>query len=86
MYATGFCEAWPDRPGEVSSWADQYRQHWESKLDNLENYVIQLKNERNGKHNKQHCQPRITANRKAICKIFPVSSSGIGGAPILNAL
>jgi predicted transcriptional regulator len=47
-----FCEARLDQLSEVSAWVDQYRQHWESKLDNLENYVVQLKNERNGKHNK----------------------------------
>lgn len=47
-----FCEARLDQLGEVSAWVDQYRQYWESKLDNLENYVVQLKNERNGKHKK----------------------------------
>jgi DNA-binding transcriptional ArsR family regulator len=47
-----FCEARLDQLGEVSAWIDQYRQHWESKLDNLENYVVQLKHERNGKHKK----------------------------------
>ena len=47
-----FCEARLDQLNEVSAWVDQYRQHWESKLDNLEKYVAQLKNERNGKHKK----------------------------------
>jgi DNA-binding transcriptional ArsR family regulator len=47
-----FCEARLDKLGEISAWVDQYRQHWESKLDNLEKYVVQLKNERNGNHNK----------------------------------
>jgi len=47
-----FCQARLDKLGEVSVWVDQYRQHWESKLDNLEKYVVQLKNERNGKHKK----------------------------------
>jgi len=47
-----FCEARLDKLSEVSVWVDQYRQHWESKLDNLEKYVVQLKNERNGKHKK----------------------------------
>jgi DNA-binding transcriptional ArsR family regulator len=46
------CEARLDQLSEVSTWVDQYRQHWESKLDNLEKYVAQLKNERNGKHKK----------------------------------
>src|ERR1700734_1903362 len=43
------CEAQLDQLGEVSVWVDQYRQHWESKLDALEKYVAQLKKERNGK-------------------------------------
>lgn len=45
-----YCEAKLDQLGEVSSWIDQYRQHWESKLDNLETYLYQLKKER--KHGK----------------------------------
>ena len=47
-----FCEAKLEQLSEVSAFVDQYRQHWESKLDSLEKYVAQLKNERNGKHNK----------------------------------
>jgi DNA-binding transcriptional ArsR family regulator len=47
-----FCEAQLDQLSEVSLWVDQYRQHWENKLDNLEKYVALLKKERNGKHNK----------------------------------
>jgi DNA-binding transcriptional ArsR family regulator len=46
------CEARLDQLGEISIWVDQYRQHWESKLDSLEKYVAQLKNERNGKQSK----------------------------------
>ncbi|WP_413667306.1 ArsR/SmtB family transcription factor [Mucilaginibacter sp. Mucisp86] len=46
------CEARLDQLGEISAWVDQYRQHWESKLDSLEKYVAQLKNERNGKQSK----------------------------------
>jgi DNA-binding transcriptional ArsR family regulator len=45
------CEAQLDQLGEVSMWVDQYRQHWESKLDAMEAYIEKLKNERNGKHN-----------------------------------
>jgi DNA-binding transcriptional ArsR family regulator len=45
-----YCEAKLDQLSEVSSWIDQYRQHWESKLDNLETYLYQLKKER--KHGK----------------------------------
>lgn len=38
---------------EVSAWIEQYKQHWESHLDNLERYLNQLQKERkNAKHNK----------------------------------
>ena len=47
-----FCEAQLDQLNEVSIWVDQYRQHWESKLDSLEKYVEQIKKERNGNDNK----------------------------------
>jgi DNA-binding transcriptional ArsR family regulator len=43
------CEAQLDKLGEVSDWVDQYRQHWESKLDALETYLEKLKKERYGK-------------------------------------
>src|ERR1700760_3223746 len=33
------CEAQLKKLSEVSAWADQYRQHWESKLDALETYL-----------------------------------------------
>lgn len=46
------CEARLDQLGEISVWVDQYRQHWGNKLDNLEKYVVNLKNERNGKQSK----------------------------------
>jgi DNA-binding transcriptional ArsR family regulator len=46
-----FCEAQLDQLSEVSVWVDQFRQHFESKLDNLETYLEKLKNER--KHGKQ---------------------------------
>ncbi|HEY4325382.1 MAG TPA: metalloregulator ArsR/SmtB family transcription factor [Mucilaginibacter sp.] len=46
------CEAQLDKLSEVSVWVDQYRQHWESKLDALETYIEKLKKERNGKHKK----------------------------------
>ena len=47
-----FCEAKLDPLSEVSVWIDQYRQHWESKLDALENYIEQLKKEKYGKRKK----------------------------------
>jgi DNA-binding transcriptional ArsR family regulator len=43
------CEARLDQLSEVSAWIDQYKQHWESKLNSLEKYIDQLKKERNGK-------------------------------------
>ena len=42
------CEAKLDRLGEVSTWIDQYRRHWEGKLDALEIYIEKLKKERDG--------------------------------------
>ena len=47
-----FCEAQLDQLSEVSAWVDQYRQHWESKLDALEKYLEKLKKERYGKSRK----------------------------------
>ena len=44
-----FCEARLDQLSEVSIWVDQYRQHWESKLDKLEKYIEQLKKQRDEK-------------------------------------
>lgn len=43
------CEAQLDKLSEVSVWVDQYRQHWERKLDAMETYIEKLKKERNGK-------------------------------------
>jgi DNA-binding transcriptional ArsR family regulator len=43
------CEAQLDKLSEVSAFVDQYRQHWESKLDALETYLEKLKKERHGK-------------------------------------
>jgi len=37
-----YCEAQPGRLREVASWLEQYRQHWEQKLDSLEHYLAQL--------------------------------------------
>lgn len=43
------CKAQLEQLSEVSAFVDQYRQHWESKLDALETYLNKLKKERNGK-------------------------------------
>jgi DNA-binding transcriptional ArsR family regulator len=45
-----YCSAQLDQLSEVSVWVAQYKQHWESKLDNLATYLDQLKKER--KHGK----------------------------------
>ena len=47
-----FCEAKLDQLSEVAVWVDQYRQHWESKLDSLETYLEQLKKRKHGKRKK----------------------------------
>jgi DNA-binding transcriptional ArsR family regulator len=47
-----FCEADLRQLGEVAEWIDQYRLHWESRLDKLEKYVAKLKKERYGKKKK----------------------------------
>ena len=44
-----FCEAQLAQLSEVSAWVDQYRQHFESKLDALETYLEKLKKENYGK-------------------------------------
>lgn len=44
-----FCEAQLDKLSEVSAFVDQYRQHWEGKLDALETYLEKLKKEKYGK-------------------------------------
>ncbi len=43
-----YCQAHLGQLSEVSAWVDQYRKHWESKLDSLEIYIEKLKNERYG--------------------------------------
>ncbi len=44
-----FCEAKLGQLSEVSAWVDQYRKHWEKKLDALESYLVKLKKEKYGK-------------------------------------
>ncbi len=52
-----FCEAKFDKLNEVAAWIEQYRQHWESKLDSLEIYLEKLqKNKKNG-NKKQYRRP-----------------------------
>ena len=46
------CEAQLDQLAEVSGWVDQYRKHWENKLDALEIYLEKLKQEKYGEPKK----------------------------------
>jgi len=46
-----YCEASLGQLSKVSAWIDNYRQHFENKLDNLEIYLEKLKKER--KHGKR---------------------------------
>jgi DNA-binding transcriptional ArsR family regulator len=48
-----YCEAKLDQLNEVSQWVEQYKQFFESKLDNLELYLDKLqKDKRNAKRKK----------------------------------
>jgi DNA-binding transcriptional ArsR family regulator len=46
-----YCEAQLKKLGEVSHWVDQYKQHFEQKLDSLEKYLDKLQKQR--KHAKR---------------------------------
>jgi len=41
-----YCEAQFDKLREVSQWVENYRQHWEKKLDSLETYLDKLQKQR----------------------------------------
>jgi len=41
-----YCEARLDKLDEVSRWVENYRRHWESKLDSLETYLDKLKKQK----------------------------------------
>jgi len=47
-----FCKAELSKLSEVAEWIDQYRLHWERRLDKLEKYVAKLNKERYGKTKK----------------------------------
>jgi DNA-binding transcriptional ArsR family regulator len=38
-----YCEAKLDGLSQVSDWVRQYRKHWESRLDSLEEYLAKMK-------------------------------------------
>lgn len=41
-----YCEARLEKLEEVSVWVERYRQHWEAKLDSLDQYLQTLKTKR----------------------------------------
>src|ERR1700712_3606776 len=41
-----YCEVKLDKLGEVSEWVEQYRRHWETKLDSLELYLDKLQKQK----------------------------------------
>lgn len=41
-----YCEATLDKLGEVSVWVDQYKEHFEQKLDSLEKYLSKLQKQK----------------------------------------
>src|SRR5258706_1781595 len=41
-----YCEARLEKLSEVAVWMDQYKQHWEQKLDSLEKYLDKLQKQR----------------------------------------
>jgi DNA-binding transcriptional ArsR family regulator len=48
-----FCEAHLEQLNEVLVWVEQYKQHWNKRLDSLENYLDQLqKHRKHGKNKK----------------------------------
>jgi len=46
-----YCEAKLDALSEVSTWVEQYKEHWEKRLDSLENYLDKIQKQR--KHGKR---------------------------------
>lgn len=42
------CEASLERLNEVSTWIDQFKKYWESKLDKMENYMTKIQKKKNG--------------------------------------
>ena len=48
-----YCQAKLDQLSEVSQWVDQYRQHWEKRLDALENYLDKLQKQRKNARRKK---------------------------------
>ena len=47
-----YCEARLQKLSEVSDWVEQYRKLWNTRLDNLDNYLTELQS-KNKKHGKK---------------------------------
>lgn len=47
-----YCKAHLEKLSEVSAWIEQYRRHWEAKLDSLETYLDKLQKQKNAKRKK----------------------------------
>jgi DNA-binding transcriptional ArsR family regulator len=41
-----YCKAHLEKLSEVVTWVERYRQHWEAKLDSLENYLDKLQKQK----------------------------------------
>jgi DNA-binding transcriptional ArsR family regulator len=44
-----YCHAKLEKLNEVAIWVDQYKNFWENKLTDLEKYINQIQNKKNGK-------------------------------------
>jgi len=48
-----YCEASLEKLGTISVWVDQYKQHWERRLDSLEHYLNKIqKQKKHGRRKK----------------------------------
>jgi len=47
-----YCEAKLDKLNEVSEWVNQYREFWETKLNALDKYLIEIQKTNKKKHKK----------------------------------
>ena len=45
-----FCEAKLESLNQVAAWVEQYKQFWQERFDNLNEYLKDIKNEKNKSH------------------------------------
>jgi DNA-binding transcriptional ArsR family regulator len=48
-----YCETKLDSLNEVSKWIEQYKQHWEDRLDSMEKYLYKVKRAQNNAKRKR---------------------------------